>query len=336
MAIRDSASRATLNSVAERAGVSRQTVSNVLHRPEVVQPDTRERVEAAITELDYRPHLAARQMRTARSQAIAVRILPTEDGVASVVLDRFVHALCGAAELHGYHLVVFTAPDDDAEITAYRDLRRSLDIDGFVVVGTHIGDRRVDWLLEQEIPFVAFGRPWLNGDRDETAAHDWVDVDGAAGTYQATRALLERGHRTIAFFGWDDSAGVGDDRMSGWDRALTEAGISERVLLRGPNSLDSGAAAVAELSSDHPEVTAAVCVSDAIAIGAVQALAGKPLELIGFDNTAAAQLLGLSSITQPLADVAARCFDLLHDQLTAGPGQHRPQHVLLTPELELR
>lgn len=337
--------RATLTSVADRAGVSRQTVSNVLHTPEVVQPNTRDRVLAAIAELDYRPNLAARQMRTSRSQAIAVRIQPSRDGVNSVVLDRFMHALCRAAEQRSYHLVVFTAADDAAEISMYGHLRSTLNIDGFVLVGTHAGDHRVGWLVERQIPFVAFGRPWFLGSRahestaDATAQHSWVDVDGAAGTYQATRHLLAQGHRRIAFLGWEESAGVGDDREHGWARALAEAGAdAEPVVLRGTDDIGDGVAMATELYRSHPSVTAAVCVSDSLAIGAWRAgrLADRPLGLVGFDNSAAAQALGLSSVAQPLEPAARRCFELLHTALIT-PDQSEPHaRVLLEPSLIVR
>lgn len=336
--------RATVSSVAARAGVSRQTVSNVLHTPHIVQPSTRDRVLAAIAELDYRPNLAARQMRTARSQAVAVRIHPTGDGVNSVVLERFMHALCAAAEQRAFHLVVFTAEDDAAEVEQYRHLRSTLNIDGFVLVGTHADDDRVDWLLERAIPFVAFGRPWVRGDAphasrvDERRRHPWVDVNGAAGTEKATRELQRLGHTRIAFLGWEDSAGVGDDRELGWRRAMATTGGSDLVVLRGSDTLADGVALAGELLRRHPDVTAAVCVSDSIAIGAAQAQAADArLALVGFDDTATAQALGLSSVAQPLGPAAERCFELLYEHIHASDGEpHLGRHELLPPEVRLR
>ena len=333
-------SRATLTSVAERAGVSRQTVSNVLHSPEVVQPETRRRVREAISELDYRPNLAARQMRTSKSQAIAVRIQPSGDGVSAVVLDRFMHALCATAQEQAYHLVVFTAADDDAEIAMYEHLLSTLAIDGFVVVGTHAGDERLGWLTDHDVPFVCFGRPWSTVEHgaDALPSCSWVDVDGAAGTEQATQALLAAGHTQIAFFGWDESVGVGDDRESGWRRALAAAGQQPAVLLRGPDSMATGAAMVDWLEAEHHDVTAAVCVSDSVAIGAVQRSAQLdwPLAVVGFDNTATAQALNLSSVAQPLEEAAAQCFEVLHERLTGSAESPAGRQILLEGTLVRR
>ncbi len=88
----------TVEDVARLAGVSRQTVSNVLNSPGIVKDSTRERVESAIAELGYRPHAAARMLRTRRSSTIAIHLDPYAGGVSGVVLDRFIHARHRAGE----------------------------------------------------------------------------------------------------------------------------------------------------------------------------------------------------------------------------------------------
>ena len=80
----------TVDDVAAVAGVSRQTVSNVLNTPGIVRPATRERVERAIADLGYRPHAAARRLRTRRSSTIGIHLDPYAGGISGVVLDRFV------------------------------------------------------------------------------------------------------------------------------------------------------------------------------------------------------------------------------------------------------
>lgn len=330
----DKTERATLTSVAFRAGVSRQTVSNVLHTPEVVRPVTRARVQQAISDLGYRPNLAARQMRTSRSQAIAVRIAGDADGVSGVVLERFTHALCTAAEAQSHHLVVFGAESDEDEIKVYERLLSTLNIDGIVVVSTHADDARVNWLVDHHVPFVAFGRPW-----SEKVEHTWVDVDGAAGTRQATRHLLAQGHRQIAFLNWDISVGTGDDRESGWREEMIKAGLGADLVLRGPDGISAGKILGDQLAANHREITAAVCVSDSLAVGVRQRSLelGRDLDLVGFDNTATSYALGISSVAQPLEEAATHCFSLLYEQLTTDAAD-RPGHqqLLLEPELKVR
>ena len=83
----------TQEELADRIGVSRQTVSNVLNAPDIVRDATRQRVEAAISDLGYRPHAAARRLRMRRSSTIGIHLDPYAGGISGVVLDRFVHAL---------------------------------------------------------------------------------------------------------------------------------------------------------------------------------------------------------------------------------------------------
>ena len=108
--------RPTLETVARRAAVSRQTVSNVLNSPHIVRPETLQRVLEVIEEVGYRPNAAARQLRTRRSQVLGLRLQPVADGINGAVLDRFLHSLTEQAQVRGYRIMLFTASDDDVEI----------------------------------------------------------------------------------------------------------------------------------------------------------------------------------------------------------------------------
>jgi DNA-binding LacI/PurR family transcriptional regulator len=318
-----SVEKVTIATVAERAGVSRQTVSNVINAPEVVRAETRERVRAAIADLGYRVNQAARQMRTGRSRLIAVRIEPARDGINGSVLDRFLHGLTDAAAESGYRVMLYTAADDEHEIATYDDLLTAHDLDGFVLTSTHHGDPRTSWLATRDVPFVTFGRPWGAPD-----THSWVDVDNAAGTAAATGHLIERGHRRIGYLGWPPGSGVGDSRRTGWAETMTRAGLdlNEEAAVDG---VDAAAAAARRLTT----ATAVVCASDSLALGAMRALPGRAV--IGFDDTAVAHAIGLSSVSQPLAEAAARCMNLL-TELLDGRAPATPTQVLLPPSLVVR
>ena len=317
--------KVTIATVAHRAGVSRQTVSNVINTPDVVREETRERVRAAITALGYRVNQAARQMRTGRSRLIAVRIEPARDGINGSVLDRFLHGLTEAAAPAGYRVMLYTAADDQDEIATYDDLLSAYDLDAFVLTSTHHGDVRTSWLAERQVPFVTFGRPWGAPD-----THSWVDVDNAAGTAEATRHLVDRGHRRIGFLGWPAGSGVGDARRAGWVSVLGSAGPSATAI----DGVDTGAAAARELV---PRVSAIVCASDSLALGALRAARElhRDCAVVGFDDTAVAQAVGLTSVSQPLAEAAARCMDLLA-QVLDGDRQAARAQLLLPPSLVIR
>ncbi|MGE5134462.1 MAG: LacI family DNA-binding transcriptional regulator [Gemmatimonadota bacterium] len=337
MPVRRQQQRPTLETVARAAAVSRQTVSNVLNAPHLVRADTRQRVEAAIAAAGYRPVKAAQTLRTRRSHLIAVGIPAPVPGDGEV-LDAFLHALTARAQRLGYRILLVTAGDDATEISAYDGLLREYDLDAFVLTGTHTGDKRTAWLLGQRVPFVTFGRPW-----GSDARHPWVDVDGAAGVRAATGHLIAAGHRRIAFLGWPEGSGVGDDRLSGWREACREAGLPTGGLLRRMESgLGEGRAACAALLDSAAPPSAFVCVSDTIALGAWTELTsrglvpGRDAAVTGFDDSKAAAVTGLTSLAQPLTEVAAACLGAL-DALLAKPGGRRSRaQVLLQPRLVLR
>ncbi|MBT2229819.1 LacI family DNA-binding transcriptional regulator [Nonomuraea sp. NEAU-A123] len=314
--------KVTIADVARRASVSRQTVSNVLNSPDLVREETRERVRQAVEELGYRVNQAARRMRTGRSRLLAIRIEQTQDGMN--VFDRFLHGLTESAAQAGYRVILYTADDDRSEIATFDDLLGAYEPDAFVLTSTHHGDVRTSWLAERELAFVTFGRPW---GMPEGGVHPWVDVDGAAGTAAATRHLLGAGHRRIGFIGWPEGSGVGDDRRSGWARALEDTGALER---RTDGSAAEGEAAARELIAAG--ATALVCVSDSVALGALQA---GPVPVIGFDDTPVAAAIGLTSLSQPLSDAAARCVRVL-TRLLEDDSPDKPDHVLLEPSLVIR
>lgn len=311
----------SVSTVASAAGVSRQTVSNVLNAPHRVRPETRARVEAVIREVGYRPNRVARSLRT-RSTHLIGYCVPGDNPL----LDRFLHAMSTAAGERGYHLVLFTAPRGEDGLATYEDLLAQNTVDGFVLSETTVGDRRQHWLGERGVPFVAFGRAW-----SEHEVGSWVDVDGAAGTAAATEHLYRLGHRRIGFLGWPPGSGSGDDRLSGWRAACQRLGLGEQPAAHGENGMAHGRALAAAMLAAQEPPTALVCVSDLMAFGARQADHG--VELVGFDDSPMAALPGveLTSVRQPVEQVGRDVVRLLLDQL--GDPAAAPRRLLLAPTL---
>ncbi|MFC4243732.1 LacI family DNA-binding transcriptional regulator [Gryllotalpicola reticulitermitis] len=325
----------TIVDVALEAGVSRQTVSNVLNTPTMVREDTRHRVEAAIERLGYRTHASARRLRTQRSSTIGVRLEPSTNGVSGALLDRFLHTLTEQAEGQGLRVVLYTARDAEHEIAQFSRLIDGADIDGLILTSTFYGDPRTEWLVAHNQRFVTFGRPWGISDLEDPQ-HFWVDVDGRAGVRQATEHLLAEGAKTVAFLGWPRGSGTGDERRHGWEQALTDAGIPEDARLEAETveSIPAARAAAVRLLNAHPEIDALVAVSDTAALGALIASDGA-LPVVGFDNTAVAESIGFSSVDQRLDVVAGDILRLLNEVGTTSSA-HPDAHTLVTPRLVTR
>lgn len=334
----------TILDVAAAAGVSRQTVSNVLNSPSLVRPGTREKVEAAIAGLGYRPHASARRLRTQKSSTIGIRLDPlAADGISGSVLGSFLHALTEQADRKNLRVMVFTATDSDDEIRQFRRLSEGADVDAFVVTSTFHGDPRTRWLIEHGQPFVTFGRPWGTDDMTNPE-HLWVDVDGRLGIREATLHLLGTGARRIAYIGWPSPSGTGDDRRRGWQDAMKESsGLHPREIDALHASVEDGAAfgaeAMLQLEKAAGGIEAVVCASDALAVGAFMHSAGR-IPIVGYDNTSVASSIGFSSIEQPIDDVALGVLELLTG--SHGGRVHQdsevpdPTHKLFQPRLILR
>ena len=327
----------TLADVAERAGVSRQTVSNAVNNPDLLRPDTLARVQDAIEDLGYVPNRAARNLRTRASHLVGLRMNPAQEFTANAAMDRFTHSLVETSREAGYHVLLFSGDAKDP-IAGYDDLLRSTAVDAFVVTDTYLGNPQAAWLRERRAPFVAFGRPW----DDPGATHPWVDVDGAAGTEIATRHLIERGHERIAWIGWRKDSWIGEDRRAGWSRTLKAHGLSTTGMAsRVEDTVHSGREASAVLLDEaHP--SAFVCASDTLAMGVLHTLAdrglhpGRDVAVVGFDDSQVAQVLqpGLTSVRQPLELVAVEVVKALEGLLGAPPCVG--EGVMLTPTLAIR
>lgn len=334
------AQRPTMADVAKAASVSLQTVSNVINAPHLVRAQTRERVEAVIAATGYRPLKAAQTLRTQRSHLIAV-IIPEPGQWKGELHNAFLHALTRRAQRSGYRILLFTAVDDDEEIRAYDQLLGDYTLDAFVITGTHSADRRTSWLRRKRVPFVTFGRPW-----GAAGTHPWVDVDGAHGERTATEHLIAAGHRRIAFLGWPEDSDVGEDRKAGWEQACQAAGLPTGGLFaRLEDDLAQGREGCARLLEAADPPTAFVCVSDTLALGAWTEITarglvpGADVAVVGFDDSTAAAAVGLTSVAQPLDEVADACLAALNRLLSPGSGAgkrgSRPR-VLLEPHLVVR
>jgi DNA-binding LacI/PurR family transcriptional regulator len=322
----------TVYDVAEAAGVSRQTVSNVLNAPDIVKAATRQRVELAIAALGYRPHASARRLRTRKSSTIGIRLDPLTNGISGSVLDRFLHALTEQADARGMRILLFTATDPDDEIRQFERLLDGADVDGFVLTSTTYDDPRTEWLIENEAPFVTFGRPWGVDDMDDPR-RNWVDVDGRHGLAEATLSLLELDAPRVAYLGWPSPSGIGDERRRGWRETMeaAEPGLAAADLdsleMSCEDGVGQGSSAVRDLLASGVTFDGVVCASDSLALGALMVL-GQSVPIVGYDNTPVAAAVGLSSVEQPLEQVASAALDLL----LGAPGGAASETVIGEPE----
>lgn len=325
----------TLKSVAARVGVSYQTVSKVLNGKLEVSPETHHRIMEAVRELGYRPNHIARNMRVQRSFMIGYSWAQMSPDQVNQILDQFLTSMVHEAEAAGYHLLPFHFREGHVE--DYRELIDTRRVDGFVLSSVNYDDPRIEFLLERNFPFVAFGRS------NSKADFPFVDVDGADGLRQATSYLLQRGHRRIAAIAWPLHSRVGDDRMQGYLETMQSSGVevNPKWIERGIGTFEFGREAAARLFAlPEPErPTALVALSDIQAVGALHAArergieVGRDFAIVGFDDAPMSQYLfpPLTTIRQPIHEAGRNCVEILVSLVEGKPVKDR--QVLLKPQL---
>ncbi|WP_194422658.1 LacI family DNA-binding transcriptional regulator [Microbacterium abyssi] len=257
--------------VASRAGVSGQTVSRVVNDSPRVDPATRARVEQAMAELGYRPHRAARALRTGRSQTLGI----VATTLATVGNSRMLQATAAAAERRGYALMVVTAVDD---VAAAFERLQDQGVDGAIVLNeasalTHASDQ------PEGLRLVVVDAAADSGFRT-------VSSDHAGGAAAATHHLLQLGHETVHHVAGPAGSFAAAERERGWRESLQAARVEAPPIVRGDWSAESGHAAAAALE----QASAVFSANDQMALGLIRGLADRgrrvpdDVSVIGFDD----------------------------------------------------
>lgn len=266
--------RVSMADVAERAGVSAQTVSRVANGSPRVDPATRARVEKAMADLGYRMHRAARALRTGQTSTIGLVV----STLASVGNSRMLQAISEAAAARDYALAVVTVGERGIH-DAFARLR-SQGVDGAVVLNEATELAR-DTQPPADLHLVVVDSP-----PDERFSI--VQTDHAGGARAATRYLLELGHSTVHHLAGPARSFAAAERERGWREALADAGVAAPEPVRGDWTSASGHLSVSELL----EATAIFVANDQMALGALRALADAgrrvpdDVSVVGFDDVA--------------------------------------------------
>lgn len=276
---------ATIKDVAERARVSTATVSYVLNGTGTVTEATRQRVLAAVNELNYQPNYAARSLRS-RSRTLGVALPVHAPRLEDPVLAELLSGLSEAAAAQGYYLLLATVQDGQPEEALAEQLVRTGRIDGVVLLDVRADDERIYHLHAGGAPFVCAGPP------PEGIDCPFVTVDGRGGAVSAVQHLVSLGHRRIGLIMLPSELADSDPRYQGYVDALNAAGlaIDPMLAVEAGRAQQDGVAAMQELLDLPEPPTAVLACSDELAFGAMHALraagleVGRTVSLIGFDD----------------------------------------------------
>ena len=309
--------RVTMKDVAREAGVTSAAVSYALSGKRPISEETRRRVEEAIERLGYTPNMAARTLSSATkdSKLIGVVVPQTEAGSRLMFQNQFYSEILGSIELcarqKGYHVIISATDANESYLT----LAKERNLDGIIVIGMY-PDSFYQQMKKSQIPIVL-----IDSYCNDHYYHN-VRIDDAYGSYLATRYVLERGHRSIAFFsGRIKENGVMKKRLAGYREALSEYEIPfcEELIFEGDIDYKDGIDSARRLMDAGLPATAVVAAADILAIGAAKAFYDQgvkvpdDISLMGFDDLEIAQYMtpGLTTVRQQISLKGEKAVELL-------------------------
>jgi LacI family transcriptional regulator len=323
--------KSTISDVAALAGVSIKTVSRVLNREPKVRPATRERVEAAMQELRYRPNSPGRMLASRRSYILGLVYNANSSYITSIQNG----ALDACRQQH-YDLLIHPCHYRDPAITEeIAELVTSAKVDGLLLtppVSDLVSVRTL--MSELQVPLVSISQGSIaqgSISQGSASADDWaVGTNDREVSAELTAYLVRLGHRRIAFVKSHPDHKAMTNRFRGFRDGMQAAGlgIESRWAVQGENTFESGRRAGEQLLDSGVRPTAIFCANDHMAAG-VMAVAHerglaipRELSVAGFDDIPLASQIwpALTTVRQPLREMAGLAAELLIQRLRNRPG----------------
>jgi LacI family transcriptional regulator len=296
---------ASIKDVAKEAGVSIATVSRVLNDVDVVNEETKKKVQDAIKKLGYRPNIVARSLKTQRTKTIGILI----PDISSQLYPEIVRGTEDVANIYDYNIILCNSDSDLEKEKEYLRVLKEKMVDGLLYMSSSLEPEIVELIKELEMPTV------LIETTDKEKTFPSISIDNREAAYDAVTYLLNKGNKKIAYIGiHKDAVNANAARYFGYEDALKEQGIEidEKLLHFGEIKAKEGYEGINEILS-RTEVDAIFCTTDELAMGAINALRDKGIkvpeevDVIGFENiyTAALFYPRLTTVSQPMYDMGS-------------------------------
>ncbi|ESY62316.1 MAG: LacI family DNA-binding transcriptional regulator [Mesorhizobium sp.] len=266
---------ANLKQIAAELSLSVTTVSRALKDGPEVHPSTTARVKEVAKRVGYVPNHHGRALKTGRTLTLtAVLPMETRDYLSDLAKLPLVEGMTLAARRAGYSLSIYSTTPDDDPVESVQRLLQAHSADGLIITRLVSGDPRVKLLLDERIPFVAFGRTDLD------TAYPYVDIDNEQIAYEATRRLMDKGCQRIALQLLVPEDQASTMRLAGYGRAMAEAGlpIDQSLIGHGMFTVESSAAWFDRLLASSDPPTGLACANELGLLGALHALGRRGLE----------------------------------------------------------
>ncbi|KRN75726.1 hypothetical protein IV73_GL000221 [Weissella kandleri] len=315
----------TIYDVAREAGVSMATVSRVVNGNTNVRAETKEKVEAVIERLDYRPNAVARGLASRKSTTIGI-IVPD---VTNVYFSELARGIDDVAQMYNYQIIL-TNSDEKNNSNVFESLLGK-QVEGILYMGNIIDDNLRDKIKKNNVPVV------LSGSVDVEKQLPSVNIDYVSAMYEVTKHLIEHGHQKIAFVSGPLDETINTEfKFKGYQKALVEAGLdyTDDLLVSGDYNYQSGYQLGAMVHDSG--ATAAVVVDDEMAAGVLNYMTDQDVvtpddfEIVTLNNSHITLLTRpqLSSVTQPIYDIGAVSMRMLTKLMN---GEELDTHDMILP-----
>lgn len=328
----------TLKEIADRAGVSVGTVSNVINGTATVSAERRERVLAAIRELDYQPNHIARSLKLKKTRMLGMVI----SDITNPFFPQLVRGAEDAALKNSYLLITFNTDDNVEREKRVLSVLRQRRVDGvLLVVAPNAGDdAHIRGILDSGIPIVCLDRLPAGIEVDS------VSVDNVAGARDCVRHLIFMGHRRIAILTGPKAVQTAAERLQGYQEALMQAGIpvDPGLVLEGDFRSESGYRLGRALLAGSDRPTAVFVCNNMMALGLLRALAElglncpRDVAVASFDDFPLAEAFQphMTAVAQPAYSIGYRGAELLIARIEGRPDEPRPSRIRLATQLLVR
>jgi LacI family transcriptional regulator len=321
----------TIHDVAKRAGVSLSTVSRVLNDSDSVNPQTREKVEAAIKEVRYeksRPESA----KSVEKSSIVGLIIPD---LLNPFFPLLIHGIEQVSKIHNYSLMLCDSEDSAELEQQHISTLCERGVDGIILIPTSEATY-LEKLIKKQCPFVFLDR------FIEVDSASYVTSDNEEGAYQGTKYLLKLGHQRILMLTGPQNLSTEQARIRGVQRALAEEGIQydNELCVTGNYHTEEAYQIVLSMLQKGINFTAIFAMNDMMAFGAKRALEEQgiripdEISLVGYDDILFSSIISLTSVSQPTYELGRNAMvlllDLIHGRITT------PQHIVLRPSMVIR
>jgi LacI family transcriptional regulator/LacI family repressor for deo operon, udp, cdd, tsx, nupC, and nupG len=327
----------TLKEVAKKAGVSITTVSRVINGSAKVNEETRERVQKAMTQLEYQPNRVAQRLRASNGRSKLLGLIIPD--IQNQFYSNIVRGIEDVTYGNDYAVILCNSDENPNKERFYLEVLKSESVDGIILPPIQQFGEEIENLINLGLPIVCVDRKLMR------KKVDTVVIGNEKGGYDAVNHLIELGHKKIAILTSSLQFSSFNERQKGYERALKQNGIEidKRLIKEGdPRSSETARALTDDLLSLDTPPTAIFATNNLMTLGVLEALNKHNLKIpddisiVGFDDLPWARAISppLTTVKQPAYEMGRRAAELFFKRVE--DPSREPEVIVMDPKLIIR